>query len=58
MHVHLLYVNIIGMIASNHYLFHYFLWKYFFKLMPTLLGTQNYSTKQGQCAYGKFSKIN
>jgi len=29
-----------------------------FKLVPTLSGTQNYSTKQGLCTYGKFSKIN
>lgn len=28
MHLHILLVNIIGMIVSNRSLFHYFLWKY------------------------------
>jgi len=29
-----------------------------FKLVPTLSGTQNYSTKQGLCAFDKFSTTN
>jgi hypothetical protein len=60
MHVHILHVNRLSLVWL-HLTITYSIISHrniLFKLVPTLSGTQNYSTKQGLCTYDKFSKNN
>jgi hypothetical protein len=44
---------VIGMIARNPHLFHYFLWEYPFLFMPTSIGTQLGHKRTATCIYAR-----